>query len=71
MQYICKADRLTKFANTENTNNPNQDKIVMKLREKLRSSKMRQKEIAETLTELKKANNINNGKSSKTSNRNN
>ena len=36
MQYICTKDRLTKFANAENVNNPNQDKIVVELREKLR-----------------------------------
>ena len=31
--------------NTENSNSPNQDKIVVKLREKLRLSEMRQKEM--------------------------
>ena len=56
MQYICKKDRLTKFANTENTNNPNQDKVVVELRRKPRSSEMRQKGMEATLTELKKAN---------------
>ena len=58
MHYICKKCRLTKFANAENTNNPNQDKIVVELREKLRSSEMRQKEMEPTLNELKKVNEI-------------
>ena len=58
MQYICKKDRLTKYANAEKTNNPNQDKIVVELREKLRSSEMRQKEMEATFIQLKKANKI-------------
>ena len=58
MQCICKKDGLTKFANAENFNNPNQDKIVVELREKLRSLEMRQKEMEATLTKLKKANEI-------------
>ena len=50
-------DRLIKFSNAENSNNPNQDKIVVELKGKLKLSKMRQKEKA-ILTELKKANKI-------------
>ena len=38
----------------ENSNNSNQDKIVKELREKLRLSQMKQKEMKATLTELKK-----------------
>ena len=53
MQYIYKKDRLTKFAYAENTNNSNQDKIVVELREKLRSTEMRQKEMEATFIELK------------------
>ena len=59
MQHICKKDRFTKFANF--TNNPNQDKIVVELKEKLRLSEMRQKEMESTLTELKKASEITKG----------
>ena len=40
MQYITKKDRLTKFANAEKTNNPNQNKIAVELRQKPRSSEM-------------------------------
>ena len=58
VQNICKKDQLTKFANAENTNNPNQDKIVAALRQKLRSSGMKQKEMEATLAKLKKANKI-------------
>ena len=58
VQYICKKDQLTKFPNTENTNNPDQDKIVAALREYLRSSEMRQKQTEARLTNLKKANEI-------------
>ena len=58
MQYICKKNQLTKFANSKNTNNSNQDKIVVELREKIRLSEMRQKEMEATLNELKKINEI-------------
>ena len=67
VQYICKKDQLTKFANTESTNNPDQDKIVAALREYLRSSEMRQKETEARLTNLKKDSK---GKSSRISGRN-
>lgn len=35
IQYVCKKDQLTNFAHAENINNPNQDNIVVGLKEKL------------------------------------
>ena len=58
MQCICKNDQLTKFENAENSNDPNQDKILVELRKKLKLSEMRQKEMEGTILELKKANEI-------------
>ena len=55
MQYICKKDRLKKCPNAENSNNPNQNEMVVELKEKLWLSEMRQKETKSTLTELKKS----------------
>ena len=55
-EYICKKDQLTKFANAENINNPNQDNTVVELKEKLRSSEIIQKGMEATLTKLKRAN---------------
>lgn len=54
MQYVCKKDRLTKFTNAENSNNANQGKIVVELRETLRLSEMRHKEVKFNLLNLKK-----------------
>lgn len=58
MQNICKKDRLTKFKNWENSNDPNQDKIVVELRKKLRLSETRLEEMEAKLIELRKANAI-------------
>ena len=66
MQYIDKKDQLAKFANAENIN---QDKTVVELREKLRLSEMRQKEMEATFTELKKSYKDNKEKSNRMSNR--
>ena len=54
MQYICKKDRLTKFTNAENSNNANQGKIVVELREMLRLSEMRHKEVKFNSLNVKK-----------------
>ena len=70
VQYKCTKDQLTKFANAENTNNPNLDKKVAELREKLRSLEIIPKEMEATLTKLKKSKRDNKGNSTRISNRN-
>ena len=49
-----KKDWLRKFSNSKKSNNLNQDKIVVELREKLMTSEMMKKDTETTLTELKK-----------------
>lgn len=47
-----------KFKNWENSNDPNQDKIVVELRKKLRLPEIRQEEMEAKPIELRKANSI-------------